>query len=88
VEWKIDPPNKPLKKEVKGKQYHWCPGHKFWKMHLPSNCTLLHPEKIPSDTPPNKMSTPAKKLTLSKAAIAAMEADDQEEDQADLVNEA
>jgi hypothetical protein len=43
--WKMDPPSKcePLKKEVNGKQYHWCPGHKFWTKHSLTNCTLLHP---------------------------------------------
>jgi hypothetical protein len=78
----------PLKKEVEGKQYHWCPGHKFWTMHLPTDCTLLHPEKKLLGIPPSKKSTPAKKLTFAEAAIAAMEADDQLEDQPDSENEA
>jgi hypothetical protein len=74
---------KPVKKEFEGKQYHWCPGHKFWTMHSPTDCTLLHPDKKLSSIPPGKKSTPAKKLTFAEAAIAAMEADDQEEEQAD-----
>jgi hypothetical protein len=37
---------------------HWYPGHKFWTLHLPSDCTLLHLEK---------------KLTFAESAIAAME---------------
>jgi hypothetical protein len=83
--WKLDPPGKgePLKKEVKGKLYHWCPGHKFWTMHSLADCTLLHPEKKLPGVPPSKKSTPAKKLTFAEAAIAAMEADEQLEEQPD-----
>jgi hypothetical protein len=79
--WKMDPPNKgePQKKEFEGKQYHWCPGHQFWTMHSPTDCTVLHPEK--KITPPGKKTTPAKKLTFAEAAIAAMEEEDQEEGQ-------
>jgi hypothetical protein len=36
---------------------HWFTGHKFWTMHSPIDCTLLHLEK---------------KLTFAEAAIAAM----------------
>jgi hypothetical protein len=87
--WKMDPPNKgePLKKEFEGKQYHWCPGHQFWTMHSPTDCTVLHPEKKTPSAPPGKKPTPAKKLTFAEAAIAAMEGEDQEECQDDSEKE-
>ena len=71
--WKNNPPAEgdPSKKEVEGKTYHWCPGHKFWTMHSPAECTLLHPEKKVTDTPLTKKKvTPAKKLTFAEAAMA------------------
>jgi hypothetical protein len=70
-----------MKNEFEGKQYHWCLGHQFWTMHSPADCTLLHLDKKLSSTPPGKKPTPEKKLT-------AMEAEDQEEDQAKSENEA
>jgi hypothetical protein len=52
---------------------HWCPGHKFWTMHVPIDCTLLHLEK---------------KLTPAEAAIAAMEIENHDEGDAESEKEA
>jgi hypothetical protein len=57
-------------------------------MHSPTSCTLLHLEKKILGTLPGKKPTPAKKLMVTEAAMAAMEADDHEEDQANSENEA
>jgi hypothetical protein len=47
---------------------HWYPGHKFWTLHLPSDCTLLQLEK---------------KLTFAEAAIAVMEIESHDEGDAE-----
>jgi hypothetical protein len=88
--WKIVPPTDgdPVKKEFEGKHYHWCPGQKFWTMHQPSDCTLLHSEKRLPATSPKKKPTPVKKLTFAEAALAATEAEDQEPREAKSDNEA
>jgi hypothetical protein len=88
--WKIFSPSEgdPVKKDFEGKHYHWCPGHKFWTMHNPSDCTLLHPEKKLPATSPKKKPTPAKKLTFAEETLVAMEAEDQEPGEAELDNEA
>jgi hypothetical protein len=52
---------------------HWYPGHKFWTLHLPSDCILLHLEK---------------KLTFAEAAIAAMEIESHDEGNAESENKA
>jgi hypothetical protein len=51
----------------------WCPGHRFWTIHSPIDCTLLHLEK---------------KLTFAEAAIAAMEIENHDEGDAESENEA
>jgi hypothetical protein len=87
--WKESPPKEgePIKKEFEGKTYHWCPGHKFWTMHLPHECTVLHPEKKAPTNTPKKSGSPPKKLTFAKAAIAAMEAGDRDESEAGSENQ-
>jgi hypothetical protein len=62
-------------------------GYKFWTMHSLSNCTLIHPEKKHTSTPPGKKTTPAKKLTFAEDAITAMEEEDQEEGQGESERE-
>ena len=62
-------------KEFEGKKYHWCPGHGFWTLHHPSDCTTLNPDKK-KDTPP----PPAKKpLTFAEAALAGMDGQDDDD---------
>jgi hypothetical protein len=58
-------------KEYEGKTYHWCPGHGFWTLHHPKDCTALHPDG-------KKEPPPAKKLTFAEAAVAAMDDADDE----------
>ena len=40
--WKEKPPRKNDKqqKDFEGKTYHWCPIHKRWTLHTPSECRL------------------------------------------------
>jgi hypothetical protein len=57
-------------------------------LHSPTDCTLLHPDKKLLSMLPGKKPTPVKKLTFAEAAIATMEADDHEQEQADSENEA
>ena len=62
-------------KEFEGKKYHWCPGHGFWTLHHPSDCTTLNPDKK-KDTPP----PPAKKpLTFAEVALAGMDGQDDDD---------
>jgi hypothetical protein len=56
-------------------------------MHGPSNCTLLHPEKKSPSNPPKKKTAP-RKLTFAEAAIAVMEAEEQENGNLELENKA
>ena len=72
----MEPPSEsdPQKKEVDGKTYYWCPGHKFWTMHSPKECTLLHPEKKVAG-PTVKKPKAGAKLTFAEAAMAAEEED-------------
>lgn len=39
---------KPKEKKVDGKQYHWCPNHKQWTRHKPSECRLKEDKKAAS----------------------------------------
>jgi hypothetical protein len=52
---------------------HWYPGHKFWTLHLHSDCTLLQLEK---------------KLTFAEAMIAAMEIESHDEGDEESENKA
>ena len=40
--WKLQAPKEgePKKKEVEGKTYHWCTGHKEWTIHTSAACRL------------------------------------------------
>jgi hypothetical protein len=49
-----------VKKEFEGNQYHWCLGDKFWTIHSPTDCTLLHLDKKLLSMLPGKKPTPVK----------------------------
>jgi hypothetical protein len=63
-------------KEFEGKTYHWCPGHGFWTLYDPKDCTTLHPDGK-KEVPP-----PKKKLTFAEAALAEMDEENDEESSA------
>jgi hypothetical protein len=45
--WKLQAPkdSEPKKKDVEGKTYHWCTGHKEWTIHTSASCRLNSAEK-------------------------------------------
>ena len=61
VSWKkVAPkPVKPQIREFKGKTYHWCPHHKMWMLHHPTECLLGQPKAGPAvSTPPPTEASP------------------------------
>ena len=45
--WKLQAPKdgEIKKKDVEGKTYHWCTGHKEWTIHTSASCRLNSAEK-------------------------------------------
>jgi hypothetical protein len=45
--WKLKPPkpNEKNNKEVEGRTYWWCPNHKMWTLHKPSECNGVKPKR-------------------------------------------
>ena len=81
-DWMLDKPKQgePQKKTVNDKVYHWCPKHKAWTRHSPSECNgkgSMATHNADSDK--KVVSFSAKpKMSISKA-LQAIAADDGEE---------
>ena len=77
--WKYVAPSSGDKqtKEVGNKTYHWCPHHKLWSLHKPTECRLA---KSNSDggTPPasGPRTTPGLQLNSHLAALAQTDTED------------
>jgi hypothetical protein len=73
--WKKKEPTskEPSTKTVNGKKYHWCPKHKLWTIHAPSDCTLQNDGASNNE---NQSADPT--LTLSKALIGLINAEGDE----------
>jgi hypothetical protein len=73
--WKKKEPNstEPHDKMVNGKKYHWCPKHKLWTIHSPSDCTLQ--TEVPSGSN-SKEKDPT--IALSKPLLSMMESEQEE----------
>jgi hypothetical protein len=65
--WKRTPPKdgEPHTKTVDGKLFHWCPNHKMWAAHHPSEC---YKGPRPGNQP-NPGKKPRLKLALANTAI-------------------
>jgi hypothetical protein len=69
-------------KQVKGRNYHWCPNHQMWTVHSPSDCTFSG-----KTSPGNNQKGDKKvkeedddKLVLTKAYSAIIASSDESDD--------
>ena len=78
--WKYVAPNAGNKqtKEVSNKTYHWCPHHKLWSLHKPSECRLAE-SNTAGDTPPAGGTKPAPGLQLSSHLAAPAQTEEEDE---------
>jgi hypothetical protein len=84
--WKKVPPKEGDKKTIKKgeKTYHWCPNHKAWTIHKPSDCkgvALKKDDTNKKEDDKDSQNKNKKELKISKAlqAIAeGSESDDEE----------
>jgi hypothetical protein len=67
--WKKVPPKEgePHTKKMRQKTYHWCPNHKAWTVHSPSECNGIAPSTNES-----------KELKLTQALAAFQESESEE----------
>jgi hypothetical protein len=71
--WKKVAPkaNEATTKSVNNKTFHWCPKHKMWTVHKPTECTLQ--DEVENATTPTNPT-----LALSKALLSRMSEEPQE----------
>lgn len=69
----------PTKKTVKGEEYFWCSTHKSWGKHESKDCRKQKVKAKKVDSQPEEDKPEEKKLTVSKALKAVMEADSDDE---------
>jgi hypothetical protein len=55
--WMTENPQNRAQLTREGKTYNWCPHHKRWVKHLPTDCTL-DPNHVPSNSTPNNNKAP------------------------------
>jgi hypothetical protein len=77
-------PGKPKEKKVDGKTYYWCPHHKQWTRHKPSECRIATNAKSPpaaakKDDEKDKPSTLKQKQVKIVQALTTIADDDEEE---------
>jgi hypothetical protein len=58
--WMLIPPKQgeSHKKKMNGKTYNWCPKHKVWGIHLPSECEgkRIYPRQMQGDSQRGRIS--------------------------------
>lgn len=77
--WKREAPKEgdPTTKTVSGKEWHWCPGHKAWTKHKPSECKGI--DYRPGTTKKSGKEDSGKpKLKLARALAAISDDEDDE----------
>jgi hypothetical protein len=77
--WRTTPPKDKEKesKMVEEKKYHWCPNHKAWTCHKPSECKgIAYSGKRTAQSQETKQKET--KLKISKA-LTAISDDDEDE---------
>ena len=62
---------KPLTKQIRNKDFHWCVHHMAWTVHLPSNCRLSGTAPATSTVAPTNTNPPPIVATAASATFTA-----------------
>jgi hypothetical protein len=79
--WMSTPPKDgdPQSTTVDGKEHHWCPTHKAWTRHKPSECKGIEVKNQQQESKDSKERSKSNlKTKLSKALAAIADSDDDE----------